>query len=104
MSTRAWKRIPAELRPKLLEITRAAGLRLDTQVRKQEQDAIDAMVKRGLELVPVPPDALKEWQTLTQSIYPKIRGKMIPAEYFDQALKLRDEYQATQGKQAKSPN
>ena len=102
ISKRTWERIPEELRPKLLAVTHEAGRRLDAQVRKQEQEAIAAMVKRGLKPVTVPPDALKEWQVLTKSIYPEIRGKMIPAEYFDQALKLRDEYRAAHAQTGKT--
>lgn len=102
ISRQTWERIPAELRPKLLAVTREAGRRLDAQVRKQEQEAIDAMLKRGLKPVAVPPDALKEWQALTKSIYPEIRGAMIPAEYFDRALKLRDEYRAAHGQTGKT--
>ncbi len=86
----------------MLAVTHEAGRRLDAQVRKQEQQAIAAMVKRGLKPVTVPPDALKEWQVLTKSLYPEIRGKMIPAEYFDQALKLRDEYRAAHAQTGKT--
>ncbi|MDX1488243.1 MAG: TRAP transporter substrate-binding protein DctP [Acidiferrobacterales bacterium] len=102
ISRRTWEKIPEELRPKLLTVTREAGLRLDARVRKQEQEAIAAMLKRGLKPVTVPPDALKEWQALTKSLYPEIRGKMIPAEYFDRALKLRDEYRAAHGQTSKT--
>jgi TRAP-type C4-dicarboxylate transport system substrate-binding protein len=101
ISKRTWERIPAELRPKLLAVTREAGRRLDAQVRKQEQEAIDAMLKRGLKPVAVPPDALKEWEALTKSIYPEIRGTMIPTEYFDRALELRDEYRAAHAETGK---
>ena len=29
---------------------------------------------------------------LTESLYPKIRGRIVPAEAFDEALRYRDEY------------
>ena len=64
----------------------------------QEQQAIDAMVKRGLKLVPISAETLKAWEKFTLAVYPKIRGKMVPAKYFDEALRLRDEYRATHAK------
>lgn len=98
ISTRAWAKVPAELQPKLLQAAREAGRALDKKVRAQEQQAIDAMVKRGLKLVPISPETLKSWEKFTQAVYPEIRGKVVPAKYFDEALRLRDEYRMTHAK------
>lgn len=103
ISTRAWSKVPEALRPKLVQIAAEAGERLNQRVLTLEQEAIDAMTKRGLKVVPVPEDALKQWQTLTRSLYPEIRGKMIPPEYFDRVLQLRDEYKRTSAS-GKVPN
>lgn len=92
----AWEKIPADARPALAQIAREIGEKMKKEVRRLEQEAIQAMVKRGLKIVPVPPDALKEWQTLTEEVYPRIRREMIPPEYFDEVLKLRDEFRASQ--------
>ncbi|MFQ5995650.1 MAG: TRAP transporter substrate-binding protein DctP [Acidiferrobacterales bacterium] len=94
ITKRAWNKIPAELRPELAKIAVEAGIRLRDQVRELEKNAIDAMTKRGLQIVSVPPEALREWEALTTSIYPEIRDKIVPAQYFDEALKLRDEFRA----------
>jgi TRAP-type C4-dicarboxylate transport system substrate-binding protein len=95
VSTDAWSKIPSGLQPRLMQIARDAGKRLDARVRQTEAAAIEAMTKRGLKLVPVPPDALQEWQKLTLSLYPEIRGRMIPVQYFDKVLHLRDEHRAS---------
>jgi hypothetical protein len=34
---------------------------------------------------------------MVESIYPRIRGEMIPPEYFDEVLRLRNEYRAGRG-------
>ena len=102
ISTRAWSRIPADLRPILLKLTQETGAKLRNDVRELEQNAIAAMVKRGLQVVPVPPEALKEWEALTQSVYADIRGKIVPTEYFDEVLRLRDEFRASGSGSAKS--
>ncbi len=102
ISTRAWSRIPADLRPTLLELTQETGVKLRNDVRELEQNAIAAMVKRGLQVVPVSPEALKEWEALTRSVYADIRGKIVPTEYFDEVLRLRDEFRASSSGSAKS--
>jgi TRAP-type C4-dicarboxylate transport system substrate-binding protein len=67
------------------------------EIRNMEQQAIDAMVKRGLQIVRVSPEAEREWQKTVEAIYPRLRGDFVPAEYFDEALRLRDEYRASKG-------
>jgi hypothetical protein len=49
-----------------------------TQARK-EVTAVDAMKKRGLQVHP-DPEQMKEWNTLAEQLYPRIRGRMVPAE------------------------
>lgn len=94
ITTRAWSEIPAELRPELRRIAEAAGERLRESVRQLERDAIAAMEKRGLEVVEVSPEAYGEWEETLQTMYPEIRGAVIPARYFDEALRLRDGFDA----------
>lgn len=97
----AWEAIPADTRPALSKIAREAGVEMQKEIRNMEQQAIDAMVKRGLQIVKVSPEAEREWQKTVEAIYPRLRGDFVPAEYFDEALKLRDEYRASKGSSAK---
>ncbi len=87
-----WEKIPADLHPALLEATREAGARLQAEIRGSEQKDIEAMKKRGLNVVPVTAAQRALWQKLTESIYPKVRGPIVPAEAFDEALRYRDEF------------
>ena len=41
------------------------------------------MKKRGLQVHQLTPEALAEWHELAEELYPKIRGKMVPAAMFD---------------------
>jgi TRAP-type C4-dicarboxylate transport system substrate-binding protein len=95
IAARTWSKIPPELRPELMRITQDAGQWLRENVRRLEHDAIVAMQKRGVQVVHVTPETYREWEALTESVYPEIRGKIVPARYFDEVLKLRDEYRLT---------
>jgi len=50
------------------------------------------MKKRGLNVVAVSARQRAEWQKLTEKLYPSIRGRIVPADAFDEALRYRDEY------------
>jgi TRAP-type C4-dicarboxylate transport system substrate-binding protein len=93
----AWEKIPADLRPALLKAAQEDGARLRKDVRESEARDIEAMKKRGLTVVPVSAAQRAEWQKLTESLYPRIRGKVVPAEAFDEAMRYRDEYRRQRG-------
>jgi TRAP-type C4-dicarboxylate transport system substrate-binding protein len=75
-----------------------AGLQMRTQARREVEEAVDAMKKRGL-IVHTPSTAeMKEWNALAEQLYPRIRGTMVPAETFDEVFKHVKAFRATQGK------
>lgn len=98
-----WLRIPADLRPALLEATREAGAKLQAEIRRNGPVDVESMKKRGLNVVPVDAKAYELWRTLAESTYPKVRGDFVPAEAFDQALKYRDEFRKQRAAAAPAP-
>jgi TRAP-type C4-dicarboxylate transport system substrate-binding protein len=69
-----------------------------TQARKEVDEAVDAMKKRGL-VVHTPTAAeMKEWNALAEALYPRIRGSMVPADTFDEVFKHVKAYRAQSGK------
>jgi TRAP-type C4-dicarboxylate transport system substrate-binding protein len=93
----AWEQIPADARPALAKIARESGDQMQKEIRSMEQQALDAMVKRGLQIVKVSADEEGEWQKTVEALYPRLRGSLVPAEYFDEVMKLRDEYRRSRG-------
>jgi TRAP-type C4-dicarboxylate transport system substrate-binding protein len=93
----AWEKIPAELRPKLLEASRVAGQKLRVEIRRLNQEAVAVMVKNGLKVHKVPPDVQVQWRKMVEDVYPQVRGKIMPAEAFDAVKRYRDEYRASGG-------
>jgi TRAP-type C4-dicarboxylate transport system substrate-binding protein len=92
-----WEKIPADIRPALLKAAQEDGVRLQKEVRDAEARDVEAMKKRGLTVVPVSAAQRAQWQRLTESIYPRIRGRVVPAEAFDEAMRYRDEYRKQRG-------
>ena len=97
ITKKAWDRIPADVQPAIKQATAEAGARLRKEIRDAETRDVEAMKKRGLTVVPVTDAQRAEWQKLTETLYPEIRGRVVPPEAFDEALRLRDEYRKTLG-------
>jgi len=98
VTRKAWERVPAEARPFLLKTAAEAGERLRSDIRAANDQAIEAMKKRGLTIVPLTPQAEAAWRKVAEAAYPKIRGPIVPAGMFDEVQRLRDESRARAGK------
>jgi TRAP-type C4-dicarboxylate transport system substrate-binding protein len=91
----AWEKIPADLRPKLIAVAHELGKRIDAESRRMNDDAIAAMKRQGLTVVQVD---LPAWQKTAAAIYPVIRGKVVPAAFFDEVKRNRDAIRAGDGR------
>ena len=76
-----------------------SGEALKNDIRAQDTRALDTMTKgqpgkkvNRLEITTLDPSALAEWRKQTEAVYPKMKGKMVPADLFDEVQRLRDEY------------
>jgi len=85
----AWDRIPADVRPRLLQAARELGKRIDAEAKRLNDDALAAMEKQGLERVKVDP---APWKAAAEKSWPAVRGKVVPADFFDEVVRYRDEY------------
>ncbi|HEU4385739.1 MAG TPA: TRAP transporter substrate-binding protein DctP [Anaeromyxobacteraceae bacterium] len=90
-----WGRIPAEVRPKLQEISRELGKKVDAEVGKLNSDAVVAMKKQGLDVIEVNQGL---WRAAAEKAWPVVRGKIVPTEFFDEVKRERDAYRASKKK------
>ncbi|MEW5851645.1 MAG: TRAP transporter substrate-binding protein DctP [Myxococcota bacterium] len=94
VSKQAWDKVPAELRPKLLEIARKEGNGLRPEARRQDAESVKVMQSKGLNVVKPTPAQAAEWAKLEAKIFPAVRGKVVPEAIFDEVKKTRDEFRA----------
>ena len=92
---RTWDKVPAELRAPLLKVMQEAGGKLRDEIRKSAERDVEEMKKRGLNVVPVDAKAREAWLKVAESVYPKLRERIVGAEGFDEAMKYRNEYRRT---------
>lgn len=94
---KVWDRIPETWRGPMLEAAQKAGARLRGDIRRMGDEAIVAMQKRGLKVVAVDDATRALWRREVETIYPKLRGPIVPADLFDEVRRLRDEYRKRAG-------
>jgi len=74
-----------------------AGLAMRQQARREVDEAVEAMRKRGLKVNKPTPEQMREWSELAERLYPRIRGSMVPAETFDEVFQHLKAYRASRG-------
>lgn len=95
ISKKSWDEMSPETQKVMRASSDKAGQVIRNQARKEVDEAVDAMKKRGLKVNKPNAEQLKEWQTLSESLYPRIRGKMVPAETFDEVFAHLKTYRTT---------
>jgi len=94
ISKSTWDRISPDVQEAMRKAAREAGDRLNQEVRRLDDEAIQAMQERGLTVHHVDETATAEWINTVKTAYPKLRDTMIPGDLFDEVLRLRDEFRA----------
>ncbi len=98
VTTKAWEAMTPEAQVALRTAGDRAGMHMRTQARKEVDEAVDAMKKRGLAVHTPNAAEMKEWNALAESLYPRIRGSMVPADTFDEVFKQVKAYRALTAK------
>ena len=93
-----WEKIPPATREVLLEAARQAGREIQANGRKEGEESVAALQKRGLIVDTLTPEIEREWREEMERVYPKIRGRIVPADIFDEVQRLLKEYRSGEGK------
>ena len=92
VSSRAWEQIPEPLRGEMLQIARKAGDDLRVKIRLSGELAVAEMVKRGLNVIRLTDAEMALWRKEAEAAYPKMKGKLVPPDLFDEVVRLSKEY------------
>jgi TRAP-type C4-dicarboxylate transport system substrate-binding protein len=98
VTQKTWAEMPLELQAAMRAASEKAGVVIRAQARKEVDEAVDAMKKRGLKVTTPTPAQMQEWNTLAESLYPRIRGTMVPADTFDEVMLHLKAYRAGRAK------
>jgi TRAP-type C4-dicarboxylate transport system substrate-binding protein len=94
IARRVWDSFPPDVQESLRAAATAAGARFQESGRTENDEAVAAMQKRGLTVTPMTPAADAAWRSMAEDFYPEIRGSLVPADMFDEVVRLLTEYRA----------
>ena len=101
VSKRSWESLQPAERELMMKSAVQCGQEIQQRGRQENNDAITAMQKRGLQVHPVSQEAEEEWRRFSESLYPKIRGTIVPADMFDEVVRLLRDYRAAHAESPK---
>ena len=91
---KSWDRVPPAAREAMLKIAAETGRQVKAAGRAENDAAVAAMVKRGLVVQKVTPAVEAEWVAMVDKVKDQIRGRLVPADMFDEAQRYLQEYRA----------
>jgi len=89
---RAWEAMSPAAREAVMAAGSRAGAELRAYQERADAEAISAMEQRGLHVQHLNAAQEEAWRELARQSYPMLRGRTVPADAFDQALRLVDQY------------
>lgn len=94
VTRKAWDAMSPAGQRALRQAGAEAGIELRALSRREHQESVMAMTKRGLKVQSLTPEVEAEWRRAAEQMYPLVRGRMVPAEFFDEVQRLLREYRA----------
>jgi TRAP-type transport system periplasmic protein len=91
---KAWDKVPADAREAMLKIAAEIGQQVKTAGRAESDAAVAAMVKRGLIVQKLTPEVDAEWFAVIEKLRDRIRGRVVPADVFDEAQAALKEFRS----------
>jgi TRAP-type C4-dicarboxylate transport system substrate-binding protein len=92
ITRKAWDALSPANQEALRAAAAEAGRQFQERGRVESDEAVAAMRRRGLNLIPMTAAAEADWRALGESYYPQIRGTMVPSDMFDEVVRLLAEY------------
>jgi TRAP-type transport system periplasmic protein len=92
VSKSAWTKIPEADRTAILELSRKTEAKLFAEIPKREEEAVEEMKARGLQVAKEPAGDAAKWLSLGSEFQKRFRTNSVPPEVFDQAVKLLEEH------------
>ena len=97
ISKRTWDALTSEQRAAIQQAAADSGRQFQARGRAESDSAVAAMQRRGMRILPVTPDLEADWRTTAETLYPRIRGTLVPADMFDEVVRLLREYRSRPG-------
>jgi len=88
VTERAWNKLTPAAQTEMAKVAYATGIRMTRENRIESDAAVEAMKKRGLKIYRPSAEEENDWRRVAESSYPRIRGTVVPAAFFDEVQRL----------------
>jgi TRAP-type transport system periplasmic protein len=92
VTRKAWDNLPAAAREEMMKAATEAGAQIKAKSRGESDQAVESMRKRGLTVHATTTEVEAAWRKAAEEVYPKIRGAIVPADMFDEVVRLLQEF------------
>jgi TRAP-type C4-dicarboxylate transport system substrate-binding protein len=92
ISERVWNNIPEDLRRELIAIVNAHLSTLGEETAALEEEAVQIMLENGLQIHPIPPQLVEEWERVLGEGLDLVTGKVVSADLVTEVEMILDEY------------
>jgi len=92
VTRKTWDSLSAAARDSMSKAATEAGEQIKARSRAESDQAVETMRKRGLTVHTATPEVEAAWRKAAEEVYPKIRGAIVPAEMFDEVIRLLQEF------------
>ncbi|MDQ8199935.1 TRAP transporter substrate-binding protein DctP [Pelagicoccus enzymogenes] len=97
VSEQAWSRISEEDQAVMLESARRYGREMTLAGREENEEAIRVMKEKwGLKIRDFDEAVTESWEKASEKAYSLIRNNTVPADIFDEVVRLLEEYRSQQ--------
>ena len=86
LTRKSWDAMTPAVQEALRSASEKAGVQIRAKARREVEESVEAMKKRGLTVNRPTPAQWREWNELAEQLYPRIRGTMVQADTFDEVF------------------
>ncbi|MDR0303202.1 MAG: TRAP transporter substrate-binding protein DctP [Chitinispirillales bacterium] len=94
VSLESWNKIPADMRKKLEDIAIKVGEKMQADIDKADDEALQIMQTYGLKVSEVPQNVRGQWKTIAEKGVKAVIGTTIEPQSYEQVKKYLEEYRA----------
>ncbi len=104
VTERAFKKLPPEIHEYFFD-DKATKIKMETLkwIHDDDQKSLEVLKGKGIKIVEIPPDQLKEIKAKTQKVWTEMNGKLFPPEVMEKVQNLLTEYRSEQNARAEIP-
>jgi TRAP-type transport system periplasmic protein len=92
----AWAAIPEGYHDSFKAVATRIGEEVKGEIRRQDEKSVSVMEKYGLTVHPVDEQTRQAWEAVGIETHSVMRGKIVPEDVFDEAMRVLEVYRAAQ--------